>query len=54
MILLGEQEYIRQIFTGQLTGRVKNSSFTQRPARVFIPGREECRFCPDKAVAIPR
>ena len=47
MIPLREQEYIRDAFRQSLTGPVKVEFFTQRPAPVFIPGREECRFCED-------
>jgi alkyl hydroperoxide reductase subunit AhpF len=47
MIPLREQEYIRELFQESLTGPVKLEYFTQRPAPVFIPGREECRFCED-------
>ena len=47
MIPLREQEYIRELFQEQLTGPVKLEFFTQRPAPVFVPGREECRFCDD-------
>jgi glutaredoxin-like protein len=47
MIPLREQDYIRQLFAEQLTGPVKIEFFTQRPAPVYVPGREECQFCPD-------
>jgi glutaredoxin-like protein len=47
MIPLREQEYIRELFQESLTGPVKLEFFTQRPAPVFIPGREECRYCED-------
>lgn len=47
MIPLQEQELIRETFRESLTGPVKLDFFTQRRAPVFIPGREECRFCED-------
>lgn len=47
MIPLREQELIRQRFSQELKGPVKLDLFTQRPTPVFIPGREECRFCPE-------
>src|SRR5262245_54673104 len=47
MIPLGDQEMIRELFEEQLTGPVKIDFFTQKPAPVFVPGREECRFCSD-------
>ena len=46
MIPLREQEYIRELFQQELTGPVKIEFFTQRPAPVFVPGREECEYCP--------
>lgn len=47
MIPLNEQEFIRTMYEEQLSGAVKIDYFTQRPAPVFVPGREECRFCGD-------
>jgi alkyl hydroperoxide reductase subunit AhpF len=45
MIPLQDQEEIRELFETQLDGPVKIEFFTQRPAPVLIPGREECQFC---------
>ena len=47
MIPLREQEFIRELFRERLTGPVKLELFTQRPAPVFVPGREECATCAD-------
>lgn len=47
MIPLQEQRELRELFTGSLKDRVKIDYFTQRPSAVLVPGREECRFCPD-------
>lgn len=46
MIPLREQEMLREILREALTGGVKLEFFTQRPAPIFVPGREECRSCP--------
>jgi alkyl hydroperoxide reductase subunit AhpF len=46
MIPLREQQFLRDLFRESLTGGVKIEFFTQRPAPVYIPGREECRSCP--------
>ncbi len=46
MIPLREQESIRERFREELKGRVKIDFFTQRPTPVFVPGREDCEFCP--------
>lgn len=45
MIPLQQQEEMRQIFAEALVNPVKIDFFTQRPSPVFVPGREECRFC---------
>lgn len=47
MIPLREQEYIKQRFERELEGRVKLDFFTQRPSRLYVPGREECATCED-------
>jgi glutaredoxin-like protein len=47
MIPLGDQETIRELFEEELTGPVKLEFFTQKPSPVFVPGRDECRFCAD-------
>ncbi len=47
MIPLREQELIRERFSQELKGPVKIDFFTQRPTPVFVPGREDCRFCPE-------
>lgn len=47
MIPLREQEYIRQRFASELTGKVRIDHFTQRPSRLYVPGREECPYCED-------
>jgi glutaredoxin-like protein len=46
VIPLREQQALRQQFAEQLEGPVKIDLFTQRPTSVFVPGREECPFCP--------
>jgi len=45
VIPLRDQEAIRERFATELKGPVKIDLFTQRPAPVFVPGREECAFC---------
>ncbi len=47
MIPLREQEYIRQLFSQELEGKVKIDYFTQRPSAIYLPGREECGTCED-------
>ena len=47
MIPLREQEYIRQRFASELTGKVRIDYFTQRASRLYVPGREECPYCED-------
>ena len=47
MIPLRDQEYISQLFTRELEGRVKIDYFTQRASQIFVPGREECATCED-------
>ncbi|MEX0786840.1 MAG: thioredoxin family protein [Dehalococcoidia bacterium] len=47
MIPLREQEYIKQRFERELEGKVKLDFFTQRPSRLYVPGREECATCDD-------
>lgn len=47
MIPLREQEYIRERFATELTGKVRIDYFTQRPSPLFVPGREECVYCED-------
>lgn len=47
MIPLRDQEIIRRRFQEELKGPVKIDFFTQRPAPVFVPGREQCQFCED-------
>jgi glutaredoxin-like protein len=47
VIPLREQEYIRERFTRELTGKVRIDYFTQRPSPLFVPGREECPYCED-------
>ncbi len=47
MIPLQEQEYVRRRFASELTGKVRIDYFTQRPSRLFVPGREECPYCED-------
>jgi glutaredoxin-like protein len=47
VIPLREQEYIRQRFASELTGKVRIYYFTQRPSRLYVPGREECPYCED-------
>lgn len=47
MIPLREQEYIRERFASELTGKVRIDYFTQRPTPLFVPGREECVYCED-------
>ena len=46
MIPLREQEAIRRRFAEELKGTVKIDFFTRRPAPVFVPGREDCPYCP--------
>jgi glutaredoxin-like protein len=46
VIPLREQQVIRERFGEELQGPVKIDFFTRRPAPVFVPGREECAFCP--------
>lgn len=46
MIPLREQELLRQQFQRDIQGPVKIDLFTRRPSPVFVPGREECEFCP--------
>jgi glutaredoxin len=46
MIPLREQEAIRQRFAEEMKGTVKIDFFTRRPAPVFVPGREDCPYCP--------
>ncbi len=52
MIPLREQEYIRERFARELEGRVKIDYFTQRPSKLFVPGREECVHCEDVRVML--
>lgn len=47
MIPLRDQDYIRDRFAQDLTGRVKIDYFTQQASTLFIPGREECAKCED-------
>lgn len=47
MIPLRDQEYIQQLFTRELLGRVKIDYFTQRASQIYVPGREECATCED-------
>lgn len=52
MIPLREQEYIRERFARELEGRVKIDYFTQRPSKLYVPGREECVHCEDVRVML--
>jgi glutaredoxin-like protein len=45
MIPLHEQELLKQFLEERLTGPVKIDHFSQRPLRIVVPGREECRYC---------
>lgn len=47
MIPLEYQEEIRQIFAESLVNPVTIDFFTRRPSPVVVPGREECRYCPE-------
>ena len=47
MIPLRDQEILRQRFESDLTSRVRLDFFTQRPSRIYIPGRQDCAFCED-------
>jgi glutaredoxin-like protein len=52
LIPLQEQDRLRQHFQETLTGGVKIEHFTQRPMSIVLPGREECRFCPQTRQAL--
>lgn len=47
MIPLAVQDELKALFDEQLKGPVKVDFFTQRPLPVAVPGREDCRTCPD-------
>jgi glutaredoxin-like protein len=47
LIPLREQEAIRQRFQGELKSRVRIDLFSQKPSRIYIPGRQECPHCED-------
>jgi glutaredoxin-like protein len=47
VIPLRDQEYIRERFASELTGKVRIDYFTQRPSPLIVPGREECAYCED-------
>ena len=45
MIPLRDQEYLGQRFQKDLANRVRIDYFSQRPSRIYVPGREDCQFC---------
>jgi glutaredoxin-like protein len=47
VIPLRDQDYIRQRFAQELTGRLRIDYFTQKASAIFVPGREECVACKD-------
>jgi alkyl hydroperoxide reductase subunit AhpF len=45
MISDSDQQFIRDHFAEKLTGPVTVTLHTRPPARVYVPGREECMYC---------
>jgi glutaredoxin-like protein len=50
LIPLRDQQVLRERFQRELTSRLRIDYFTQKPASIFIPGRQECAYCADVQV----
>lgn len=50
MIPLRVQEVLRERFAAELAGPVRIDFFTVKQTGIIVPGREECRTCPDAQV----
>jgi alkyl hydroperoxide reductase subunit AhpF len=52
MIPQREQRLIQGRLEEDLRGRVRLDFFTQKPSPIVVPGRSECRYCPQVSEAV--